>query len=379
MPYGQKKTENILYLVLWTLLFTAPVLSMYLDGIYHHDRTYDWEGVWNAWQLLAIFFLTFVLHNYLLAPLLVYRNHKWKYALGTLALLMVFETYQNNTHPHPQPDGRPDREEGHRPEMHHQHDPHAPRQGGHRPPAPPQAFGGQDFVAFTIMVLLMGLNVGTKYFFKSSDDRKRMKELERENLHQQLEYLKYQINPHFFMNTLNNIHALVDINPEQAQYTIEVLSKLMRYVLYDSNRQMVALQKELAFIDNYVELMRIRYTDKVHIQVSLPSAVADMEVPPLLFITFVENAFKHGVSYTHDSFIEVTILADESSRRIHFICHNSRKPKTEDVHGGVGIQNAVKRLNLIYGDRYTLRTDATDRDYTVEMWLPANACFTDSE
>ena len=130
---------------------------------------------------------------------------------------------------------------------------------------PPQAFGGEDSVAFIIMILLMGLNIGAKYFFKSLDDRKRMKLLEKENLSRQLEYLKYQINPHFFMNTLNNIHALVDIDPEQAKHTIEVLSKLMRYTLYEGNKTMAPLKKELDFITHYIDLMRIRYTDKVRI------------------------------------------------------------------------------------------------------------------
>lgn len=238
------------------------------------------------------------------------------------------------------------------------------------------------------MILLLGLNVGFKYFFKSLDDRKRMKELERENLSRQLDYLKYQINPHFFMNTLNNIHALIDIDPEQASSTIETLSKLMRYVLYEGNKPLVPLQKELDFISHYVELMRIRYTDKVRISVSLPrqaqaadsgeeavgiakTNLMDVQVPSLLFATFLENAFKHGVSYKRTSFIEVCIMTDDTSREVEFLCHNSKKPKSEDKHGGVGMRNAVERLRLIYGrDGYTLKIDETEESYRVLIRLP---------
>lgn len=238
-------------------------------------------------------------------------------------------------------------------------------------------FGGPSTVAFNIMLLLLGLNVGAKYYFKSLDDRKRMKDLERDNLNQQLQYLKYQINPHFFMNTLNNIHALVDIDPEEAKHTIEVLSKLMRYVLYDADKPMAPLQKELDFLGHYINLMRIRYTDNVRIAVSLPASVPDILVPSLLFATFVENAFKHGVSYQKDSFIEVSVRVDEMTRELDFFCNNSKKTdakekqvKSSNKKGGVGLQNAIKRLKLIYGNEYELKIDANAEEYRLLLRLP---------
>ena len=365
---GQKKTENVLYLVLWAILFAAPVLSMYVGAITSHSSTYDWQGVLNAWELLAMFAVTFAIHNFLIAPLVVYRNNKWTYAGLTLVLAIVFFLYQTYNRPHP-PEPIPHE---HREPMRFGHGPEIPPRKPmreHKEPEPPRAFGGQDSVAFIIMALLLGLNVGVKYFFKSLDDRKRMRELERENLNRQLEYLKYQINPHFFMNTLNNIHALVDIDPEQAKYTIEVLSKLMRYVLYEGNKSMAPLQKELSFITHYVDLMRIRYTDKVRISVSLPSAAPDVMVPSLLFTTFVENAFKHGVSYEQESFIEVSV--DVEDNYVEFLCCNSRKNSDEDTaHGGVGLQNAIKRLQLIYGDDYTLSITTSEKEYRLILRLP---------
>ncbi len=391
MIRGQKKTEIILYVVLWAILFAAPVLSMYIGDIFTSSSVEgasvasdvsSWQGVFNAWGLLSMFFVTFAIHNFVIAPLLVYRNRKWAYGICVIVLFACFAMYQMLGRPHrPEPMG----ERGIRPNMEKPME--KPDEGMKVPPMdemrpepmekpdfhhePPRVFGGQDSVAFIIMTLLLGLNIGTKYFFKSLDDRKRMKELERENLNRQLEYLKYQINPHFFMNTLNNIHALVDIDPEQAKYTIEVLSKLMRYVLYEGNKTMAPLSKELDFIRHYVDLMRIRYTDKVHISISLPETVTDVQVPSLLFTTFVENAFKHGVSYQKESFIEVVVSVDEESHEIAFLCHNSKKPASEDKHGGVGLQNAIKRLQLIYGkDGYELNIDDQKDEYWMVLRLP---------
>ena len=454
MNKGQKKSELILYVALWAVLFAAPVISMLVGDFFTSSpeeaqaisttassattssiafsNSWDWQGVWNAWSLLSMFCATFFIHNFLIAPLLVYGNRKWAYGSLVVLLFACFFGYQVHFRPHHagpvNEEGKPRIEQGIPQNQQH---PYVQKQPPHeltpdkRPPhdeislvkrenteipvpplrpedgkgermgpnkrfEPPRAFGGQDSVAIIIMSLLLGLNVGIKYFFKSLDDKKRIKELERENLNRQLEYLKYQINPHFFMNTLNNIHALVDIDPEQAKYTIEVLSKLMRYVLYEGNKTIAPLQKELDFIRHYVDLMKIRYTDKVRISVSLPTSspsnpssgnkeegtssalnLMDIQVPSLLFTTFVENAFKHGVSYQQDSFIEISVRVDEAAHEIYFLCNNSRKPEAEEKRkGGVGLENAKKRLALIYGDEYELKIDVNQEEYRLLLRLP---------
>lgn len=411
MRKGQKASEIILYIVLWAILFAAPLLSAFVALHNSSVQTsFNWPDVWNAWKLLAMFFVTFFIHNFFIAPLLVYHNRKWEYGLSLFLLAICFVCFQIYGRPHnakpmeerepreqhailPPDAGKALKEQTppledfpHKPtppqeqgplnisteERHGIHDQERPPKPKEQHTEPPRAFGGQNSVAFIIMTLLVGLNIGTKAYFKSLDDHKRMKELERENLSTQLENLKYQINPHFFMNTLNNIHALVDIDPEQAKYTIEVLSKLMRYVLYEGSKAMSPLQKELDFIGHYVDLMRIRYTDKVRIFVSLPSQVSDILVPSLLFTTFVENAFKHGVSYQKPSFIEVSVRVDETSQEVEFLCANSKKPISEDSHGGVGLQNAVKRLQLIYGkDGYDMAISENNEEYRLLLRLPA--------
>lgn len=310
--------------------------------------------------------------QFFLAPLLVYCNKRWHYSVATLLLIVAFMVGQVFTVTHhgvmdepfdemvmgvPPRDMQPP--QGDRP----------PR--GDRPPkkmSPPRAFGGQDSVAFIIISLLLGLNMGAKYYFKTAADRKRLRDLERDNLNTQLQYLKYQINPHFFMNTLNNIHALVLIDPEQANEMIETLSRLMRYVLYDGNRTMAPLKKKLAFIQNFIDLMRVRYTEQVQVEVLLPTVVPDVLVPSLLFATFIENAFKHGVSYEASSYITVSVVADDD--KICIECINSRFASTPTAAGGLGLANARKRLQLVYGHRYHLAITPTNTDYKVVLTLP---------
>lgn len=411
MVRGQKKAELILYVALWGILFIVPVVLVLLGNLLDYSFTntifkaMDWQGVFNTWRLMGVFCAAFFIHDLFVAPLLVYQSRRMLYAALALCMLMVFFFCQSVASPnesrpeqpmmeYPEPMGQGDGKMGHRmddgffmppspPER--DPDPHPapnkrnagerhgpPRKMGHleRRHEPPRALGGQDSVALIIMTLLMALNVGSKYFFKSLDDQRRMRIMEKENLQNQLKYLKYQINPHFFMNTLNNIHALVDIDAEQAKYTIEVLSKLMRYVLYEGNQTMVPLQRELDFIGHYIDLMRIRYTDRVSVSVSFPEVVPDVQVPSLLYATFIENAFKHGISYQRDSFIAVSASVDEASRMVVFQCDNSVKPSAEDHRGGVGLKNAVKRLQLIYGSGYELSITNDAAIYHLVLRLP---------
>jgi len=238
---------------------------------------------------------------------------------------------------------------------------------GHKP-EPPIFTGQHDLLAIVMMLSMIGINIYMKFYFRFADERKRLKDIEKENLEHQLEYLKYQINPHFFMNTLNNIHALVDIDPERAKTTILELSKLMRFVLYEGAKPKVPLQKEIAFVNNYIQLMRIRYADNVRITMSVEEPIPDREVAPLLTMAFVENAFKHGISYKKDSFVSIHISFDDG--HVFFTCQNSVNDAPNDEHGGVGLENVRRRLKLIYGSRHTLRITEDNNTYNVELTIP---------
>ena len=267
-------------------------------------------------------------------------------------------------HKPPPMDGDRQKTDGGRPDMAHER--HiSPQQHGDGPPI---IFGQHDVIALIILILMFGMNLGIKLFFKTREDQKKLIALEKENLEQQLEYLRYQISPHFFMNTLNNIHALVDIDPEKAKDTILELSKMMRFVLYEGNKNGVPLTREFDFISHYVTLMKLRYTDKVKITLDLPTEAPDRLIPPLMLITFIENAFKHGISYQHDSFINVRVSIDQE--RLYFECKNSKAEKPNEEKGGVGLANVKQRLHLLYDNNFTLNIQDQPETYKVELTIP---------
>ena len=406
------KQENLIYLAVWGLLFAAPILSLYIRMISDANTAFSWGEVFVVWRHFAVYLLLFLIHNFLLAPLLIHRHKRVAYFTTVAMILAVFTVYQCSNrqekkfhrppmdhidHAQPSFDRPPMTVDGERPPMPDEAPPppddappmpdDAPPLPDKRPPhrmhkavSPPPIVGEHDVLAVVVLLLMFGANLGLKGYFRGRYDRKRLAELEKQNLEQQLEYLRYQINPHFFMNTLNNIHALVDIDPEQAKGTILELSKMMRFVLYEGNKQGVPLSREFDFIRHYVSLMQLRYTDKVKISLNLPQESPDRQIPPLILITFIENAFKHGISYQRESFIEVTAVVE--SEALRFNCRNSKAVSRLDGQGmtdegdavgekgGVGLANVRKRLNLIYDHDYTLKIRNNPDVFHVELVIP---------
>ena len=387
-PHKQK--ENLVYLIFWLGVFAAPVFTAYVRGISSHQGQMPWVEVFELWKLACLFLLLFLIHNFLIAPLLVYRNKKKTYFAMITLLTAVFVLIQcqrpgptrlplhgepiDQAKMIPPTDslGYPMADFPQYPDFNHQPPPdkgHLPSHHGKRP----IDIGFNDFMGVFLLLSLLGLNLGIKLYFKNNEDKKTLQTLQKKNLEQQLEYLKCQINPHFLMNTLNNIHALVDIDPERAKEMIVIMSRLMRHMLYEGSKSKIPLQHEVDFLQNYTELMRIRYTDHVDITLELPDRLPDAQIPPLLFITFVENAFKHGVSYRQQSFIRISLRAEE--QRLHFLCTNSKRKdlgqcQTKNIHGGMGLNNILQRLTLLYGSDYQLEMNDGQDTYDVHLCLP---------
>lgn len=219
-------------------------------------------------------------------------------------------------------------------------------------------------------LFLLGANCSIKLLFRSMQDEQRMIELERQSLQAEMDYLKYQINPHFFMNTLNNIHAMIDIDSEAAKETVIELSKMMRYVLYDSEKAHTNLTQEVQFMENYIALMRIRYMSDVDVRFDVENPLPhDAKVPPLLMIVFVENAFKHGVSYNKHSYVHINLHCNKDNA----ICEvrNSRHKGLKVEKGGIGLENVRKRLELLFGNKYLLEIDdSNESEYRVKLSIP---------
>ena len=387
----QSRQENLIYLAVWGLLFAAPLLSLYVRTVNDPNIEFDWSEVFFAWRLFAVYLLLFLIHNFLLAPLLVHGGKRVVYYASVAAMLMAFTLYQCNQRPERRNHRRPpmERVNNHQPSFAEPHAESPTAFDGERPPLPddghlvkgkrprhrdhkagprPIFVGERDILTIVVLVLMFGANLGIKFYYRSRDDQKRLAELEHENLEQQLEYLRYQINPHFFMNTLNNIHALVDIDPEQAKDTILELSKMMRFVLSEGNKKDVPISREFDFIRHYVALMQLRYTEKVKITLDMPQESPDRQIPPLILITFIENAFKHGISYQRESFIDINVAVE--GEKLRFKCSNSKADQANEEKGGVGLDNVRKRLNLLYDNNYTLAINDTPDIYHVELVIP---------
>ena len=340
--------ENLLYLMVWMVIILVPVLNSKMLEEVHVSL----ENILIAWLKIAPYLLIFIIHNSLIAPRLLLRKHRyvWYLVVNLLTITAVFSLVAV-------------------------YEKYAPYD------TEPYILNGKasftDLAIYWNILLgffMTGLNMGIKLLYRSLRDEQQMEELKRQNLQAEMDYLRYQINPHFFMNTLNNIHALIDIDTEYAKSAVIELSKMMRYVLYESGSETISLKKDIQFIENYIELMRIRYDSSIDICLDYPATIPNkVAIPPLLLIVFVENAFKHGVSYNHASFIHIRIGYRDDA--VTAVISNSRHEKSRPGTTGIGLENVKKRLALIYQDNYTLSIDDSDPAvYTVKLIIPIMPC-----
>ena len=312
-------------------------------------------------KTLLPFILLVLIHHFVLAPL--YRKKHTLYAVLLITLLVLFGVWCFSSDKGPMgPPPLPWQTETAPPPL-SERDGRRPEPDGRRKPLRPAV------IKLIIGVLLVGVDLGAYFYIESKRKERRLKELEAENTKQRLESLRYQINPHFFMNTLNNIHALVDIDPEKAKDSIQEFSKMMRILLYEGNEPTIPLAKELDFIEHFISLMRLRYPEEcVRIETFFPEDHSGAAVPPLVMASFVENAFKHGISYSEASFIRVKVVVQDG--KVVFHCANSSHPSETDENHGLGLENIKKRLSLLYGLSYTLFIDEGDGCYEVLMTIP---------
>ncbi len=241
-----------------------------------------------------------------------------------------------------------------------------PRPPGGKPGGPPP-FANLIIISF----LLVGFDTGLNAFLRLNEAEKDRTRLEKENVANELDMLRHQVSPHFLMNTLNNIHTLIDISADKAKDAVIMLSKLMRYLLYDTADNVTTLKNEVGFIESYIELMKLRVSDKVEIILNVPSELPDKNIPPLLFTSFIENAFKHGISYKQKSFIFIDISTDSSHLLVKVDNSIHQKSDAESA-SGIGIINARKRLNLLYGNNYQLEIREIEDTFTVQVKIPLN-------
>ena len=365
--FNSKLIENIIYSIIWLLIFLMPI---FFSG---YEYQTNWRRVYHEWIRFIPFFIIFLINNSILVPKLLFEKRYNYYLFATFFMVLIiaylgshsrmFIDFIEQSPPDdimPRDDFRSPLEFG------------RPDRGGPPPRRQVQPWHVVFFNNVIISFLIVGFNAAIKLSFQWAKNEQEKKELEKEHLQSELNFLKHQISPHFFMNTLNNIHALIDIEKEDAKDAIIRLSKMMRHLLYDAEKEKSNLKKEIEFIKSYLDLMRLRFSSKVKIKTSFPENTDAFEIPPLLFTSLLENAFKHGISYQTDSFIDVTI--ELKNRLLQFSIANSKHQKSlVDIEkGGIGLSNLKKRLNLLYGKSYELTISDGMNEFFVTLIVPLN-------
>lgn len=191
--------------------------------------------------------------------------------------------------------------------------------------------------------------------------------LETEKKDMELQFLKSQLNPHFLFNSLNNIYSLAYQKSEKTADAILKLSEIMRYMIYESNDSWVALSTEIEYLQSYIELQKLRFKDGAAVEMTINGEIDDQKIIPLVLISFVENAFKHGVANDPADPIRIDIIANQ--KILHFSITNKKNNANKDTMGGVGLNNVERRLQLLYPERYKLNIVNSATHYTSELML----------
>lgn len=321
-------------MAVWLMLFLSPLM-------FSHEQTISLVRV-AAFSIFPLCMMTVFYTNYLWLVPRYYIAHEERFywifnMIMILVLAVLMQLWMHLLHPLFPDDGRPHPE--------------------------PSFLKQLLFVARNIFNLSVVLFIATSMEISSrwhqmEDERIEMEAARKEA---ELANLRSQINPHFLLNTLNNIYALTAFDTEKAQKAIMELSKMLRHMLYDNQQNMVNLKEEIQFIGNYVNLMKLRLPQNVEVRFhSNYPEPCNIQVAPLIFISLVENAFKHGVSPTEKSFIDISISAEKDLLTCEI--KNSNYPKTQQDRSGhgIGLQQVERRLNLNYPQRHTWKKGITD-------------------
>ncbi len=363
-----KLSEPILVIFVWMVLIITPIL--FRDDF----NNSVWRSVRNQVEILVPLSLLFILNRFIFVPKFLFRG-RWILYVGavlvTITLLTVGSFLYDTTIKKVPPRELAAREyEEQRPPPPGHSQEFVESMKDPRRPLPRQPRPMPPFANFLIMsVMIVGFDTGLRSGLRLIESENEKVRLEKENVANQLVLLRNQVSPHFFMNTLNNIHSLIDINSEEAKEAIIKLSKMMRYLLYETETEKTTIKKEVEFLESYVNLMKLRFNEKVRITMNIPSVIPDRSLPPLLFTSLIENAFKHGVSYLDESFIAIDLVIGEE--RLLLAIRNS-KPAAgrNDEFSGIGIENTRKRLTLLYGTSYIMDIIDSRDQFTVNLSIP---------
>ena len=336
---------TVAQILIWAAVFLLPAaVNIFISGNTEHALSALRGSFYMMWPCMVIYLV-----NYLfLVPLCLFKKGRKKWFwLGNLVLLVVLN--RNFLHPMPIPEWNE----------------HMPIQRQEM-----WAFYIGGILSWTLFqAVFIVLAVGIRNIARSHKMELQLQEEKRKTSEAELTWLKHQLNPHFLFNTLNNISSLTQIDPDKAQESIGQLSDTLRYALYDTETEKVPLSGEVAFMDNYIRLMQLRCNELTEVKTSWDIPSGDVEIAPLLFISPIENAFKHGVNARMPSFVHIGLHPE--GQDLVFDCENSVFEMTGEDHigSGIGVENLRRRLELIYPDAYSYEQSEKDGVYSVRIVL----------
>lgn len=347
-----RKEYKILSILLNVILWIIVGMLIYYFTLSPHPL----EGKIRAIKIMLVLLGVYYLNYYYILPKYLFKRRFVAY--GAVLCLMLLLVYAFNY--------------GVESELYHrfylQQYQHSQADLLHQHPPRTAFFINFGTILMSIVSIAVSTSIrGTQAWFKKENE---LKEIENKKLSAELSYLKAQINPHFFFNTLNGIYALARKKSDQTPEVIMMLSTMMRYIIYEASAPQVKLKKELEHIANFLEMQKLRLSDSVKINFNVLGSPANLMIEPLLFSALVENAFKHGIDNTQKSSIEVKMQIQPDE--IHFYVFNpmvAKKSQDGSEDDGIGIHNVKKRLDLLYPGRHTIEVIEEDTQYKVELIL----------
>lgn len=348
--YSKRSSRILIHLLVWLVLLCLPLFLTRPDRPMVTTAQY-YHYILTAASFMVVFYVNFL---WLISRHL-FEHRMGRFLLGNILLIVVVEVLMIAISKHIMPPPGP----------------RMPPPGHHGFLGPLRFLLGNTWM----YILVVAASVAVKMTMKWNKTEAERLEAEQHFAEAQLQNLKSQINPHFLFNTLNNIYSLIQSDPDRAQQAVHDLSRTLRYVLYESSKPSVSLRDEVAFLDDYIALMRMRLPSSVRVEVEVPAEddeVMGKEVAPLLFISLVENAFKHGVAPGEESHVSIELRGQGNA----IVCHttNSNHPKTDSDRSGsgIGLDNLRKRLELIYPGRHTLSLNVEGGEFDALLEIRDN-------
>ena len=317
-------------MLLLSFIVLSPALISYISS---GDGRLAVDSLWIAFYWLAPAAAVYLLNFYVCIPILWFHHRFWQFGVANVALIILSNLYLIKSNISNLPDYAQ------------------------------AAFSSFLMISFLLCLMTIGIALSIRYVIRRSE--RKQKEVEAE-----LAWLKNQINPHFLFNTLNNISSLAQIDGEETQEAIMQLSDLLRYAMYETNKPKVRLDGEVDFMRNYIDLMKLRCNEMTTVSAQFAITEPQLEVAPLLFISLVENAFKHGMDSNAPATIDIRL--EQQDDTLVFLCDNTNNPKpTKDRSGsGIGLDNTRRRLDLLYPGRYTWEQEITPENiYHVKITI----------